>query len=74
MIERFVIAFVVTLVMILVMGGVLYLCKYKKAGVCKMNVEDLSYRMSDGKKPESEKRAKQGGDSVKKQQNNIFRS
>ena len=67
MIERFVIAFIVTLVMILLMGGVLYLCKYKKGSVCKMKAEDLSTRTSERKRPEHEKRPRQGGDSVKKQ-------
>lgn len=69
MIERFVIAFVVTLVMILVMGGVLYLCKYKKGGVCKMDVEKLSSRMSGGNMAQNKKRTTQGGEETKGNKN-----
>lgn len=73
------VAFIVTAVMILVMGGVLYLCKYKKGGVCKMDVEKLSSRMSGGNRAQNGNRTKQSGEettasknSVKKQRIKFF--
>ena len=60
MIERYIIAFVVTVVMILVTGGVLYICKYKKGGVCKMDIDKLSSGTSGGSARQNAKRSQQG--------------